>query len=427
MSISSSSLDNHRAYPIRFCLPSHLNRFDFSSLISIDNTELDGLDDLASPTGIIAELEAKLARLFKTPHLHITTNGATGANLAVLGHIASRHKQIVIQRDSHISLYRALVLHDIEPVYLPPLVDDNFIAELNENMGDSALWLTTPTYDGTGLRSETIKGYPYIHIDSALGSLLPVFGYHDYNEIADSITYSGHKGFPALTQTGFLASKNNMREALNIYNSTSPSYILLASIEKALGYIETGNTNWERLLGYRENIIKKCGVDADSIGSDYFNDPMKLTIKNVDGFRVYEELLRRGIVAENCGADFITLFFSILHQDCDIEHFIGSYDDIKLEHPELFETDKIKNIYMEPIVELSPYQAKRVSGRARDMELSRSVGHVSSSMIYLYPPGTPLIVPGERISKEVIDNIDVVKSRGHSIIGLKDSDRIDVL
>ncbi len=428
MGIYKASSDNHKQYPTRFCLPSHLNRLDLSSLINIDNTELDGLDDLANPTGIIAELEGKLARLFKTPHLHITTNGATGANLAALGHIAQNHDRITIQRDSHISLYRALALHDITPAYLPPLTDENFTEKLNKNTGNSALWLTTPIYDGTGLDREIIKGYSYIHIDSALGSLLPVFGYHDYTEIADSTTYSGHKGFPALTQTGFLAAKNNMREVLNIYNSTSPSYILLASIEKALEYIELdGKSHWERLSGYKERIIKECGIDAGSIRDSYFSDPMKLTIKNVDGFRLYDELLRRGIVVENCGADFITLFFSILHEDCDTEHFIRGYNDIKLKYPELFEMNYIENIYMEPIVELSPYQAKRMSGRGRAIELSHSAGQISNTMVYLYPPGTPLLMPGERITTDIIEYIDFVKSLDYNIIGLNEGDRVDVL
>jgi len=132
-------------------------------------------------------------------------------------------------------------------------------------------------------------------------------------------------------------------------------------------------------------------------------------------------------VVENCGVDFITLFFSILHEDCDIEHFIGSFNDIKLKHPNLFEMNRIKNIYMRPTVELSPYQAKKMSGRSKSMELKHSAGQVSSSMIYLYPPGTPLIMPGERITTDVIEYIYSAKSTNHTIVGLNDGDRIDVL
>jgi lysine decarboxylase len=424
MSIYQASANNHKLYPTRFCLPSHLNRLDFSSLIHIDNTELDGLDDLADPTGIIAELETKLAKLFKANNIHITTNGATGANLAALDRIAQNYNRITIQRDSHISLYRALMLHDIEPVYLPPLADENFIHELNKNTGNSALWLTTPTYDGTALRKETISKYPYIHIDSALGSLLPIFGYHDYNDIAGSVTYSGHKGFPALTQTGFLVTREKLssRNSLNTYNSTSPSYILLASIEKALEYIEKkGKHKWEKLASHREKILKECGVpNKTPDNTTYVADPTKLTITEIDGFGLYEALLSRGIVVENCGVDFITLFLSLLHTDEDIDRFIRNCNEVKREKPVLFNQteNKLYAKYINPVIKLTPYQAKKMVKSGKLLELHKSEGKISGSLVYLYPPGTPVLVPGEMITKEIIEHIKSAKSLGYNISGL---------
>ncbi len=424
MSIYKASATNHKLYPTRFCLPSHLNRLDFSQLINIDNTELDDLDDLADPTGIITELETKLAKLFKTNHLHITTNGATGANLAALDLIAKKYDRITIQRDSHISLYRALMLHDIEPVYLPPLTDENFTKELKKNEGKSALWLTTPTYDGTLLRKEAIIKYSYIHIDSALGSLLPIFDYHDYNDITNSVTYSGHKGFPALTQTGFLATKekSSSRNSLNTYNSTSPSYILLASIEKALEYIKKeGKHKWEKLASHREKILNGCGVpDEAPDNTTYVADPTKITITNIDGFGLYEALLSRGIVVENCGVDFITLFLSLLHTDEDIDRFIRNFNEVKREKPELFNKpgNKLYAKYINPVIKLTPYQAKKMVKSGKLLELHKSEGKISGSLVYLYPPGTPILMPGEMITEEIINYIKSAKSLGYNISGL---------
>lgn len=431
MSISSSSLDNYKLYPTRFCLPSHLNRLDVSSLFNTDNTELDGLDDLADPTGIIAELETKLAKLFKANNLHITTNGATGANLAALDTIAQNYDRVTIQRDSHISLYRALMLHDIEPVYLPPLADKDFAGALERNMGNSALWLTTPTYDGTLLRKEMISKYSYIHIDSALGSLLPIFSYYDYNDIADSATYSGHKGFPALTQTGFLTTRENIssRNSLNTYNSTSPSYILLASIELALNYLEQNKiSNLDRLSEYKAKILKGCGAcEKTPDNTRYVADPSKLTITGIDGFGLYDRLLSRGIVVENCGVDFVTLFLSLLHTDEDIDRFIKDFNEVKREKPELFEEqkNKISQKYINPVIKLTPYQAKKMVKSVKLLELHKSEGKISGSLVYLYPPGTPILVPGERITEEIIDHIILAKSLGYNVSGLnKDTEII---
>lgn len=424
MSIYKASANNHKLCPTRFCLPSHLNRLDFSSLLHIDNTELDGLDDLADPTGIIAKLEIKLAKLLKANNIYITTNGATGANLAALDLIAKNYDRITIQHDSHISLYRALMLHDIEPVYLPPLADENFIKELKKNAGNSALWLTTPIYDGTALHKEAISKYSYIHIDSALGSLFPIFGYHDYNDIADSVTYSGHKGFPALTQTGFLATRGKLssRNSLNTYNSTSPSYILLASIELALNYLEQNRTgNLDRLSEYRAKILKECGVtEKEPDNTTYVADPTKLTITGIDGFSLYEALLSRGIVVENCGVDFITLFLSLLHTDEDIDRFIRNFNDVKREKPELFNEpqNKLYAKYINPVIKLTPYQAKKMVKSGKLLELHKSEGKISGSLVYLYPPGTPVLVPGEMITKEIIEHIKSAKSLGYNISGL---------
>lgn len=249
-----------------FHMPGHKRNLDMlKSTVpyKIDITEIEGFDDLHHAEGILKEAQIRAARIYHADETHFLINGSTVGILSAIAGVTKKGDTILVARNCHKSVYHAIYMNELNPVYLYP--EFNHCAQLNTEVSVDdvrealdkypsirAVVIVSPTYDGVVSDVEAIaeavheKGIPLI-VDEAHGAH---FGFHPYfpqnanTRGADIVIHSLHKTLPALTQTallhinGSLASRKGVREYLRMLQSSSPSYVLMSSIDSCIDMLE---------------------------------------------------------------------------------------------------------------------------------------------------------------------------------------------
>ena len=233
-----------------------------------DITEIEGFDDLHHAEGILKEAQEQAAQVYRADETHFLVNGSTvGLLSAVLG-VTEREDTILVARNCHKSVYHAIDMKELHPVYLYPEFDsqaglntkvsaDDVEKALVENPKIRAVVIVSPTYDGVVSDVKAIsevvhkKGIPLI-VDEAHGAH---FGFHSYFpknsnfQGADIVIHSLHKTLPSLTQTallhmnGTLVNREAVRDYLHMLQSSSPSYLLMASIDSCVNLLKQEGAN----------------------------------------------------------------------------------------------------------------------------------------------------------------------------------------
>ena len=245
-----------------FHMPGHKRNGSITGVdlpYDIDITEISGFDDLHHPKGVLQEAEARAAEVYHAEETHYLVNGSTvGILSAVLG-CTRPGERVLMSRNCHKSVYNALYINNLRPVYLYPEIISEVGVNgpvsteevgrlLKANTDVRAVIITSPTYDGVIsdvreiVRLSHLYGIPVI-LDEAHGAH---FGFHPYfshngNELgADIVIHSLHKTLPSLTQTallhinGNIVNRENVRRYLHILQSSSPSYVLMASMDECI-------------------------------------------------------------------------------------------------------------------------------------------------------------------------------------------------
>ena len=223
----------------------------------IDITEIDEFDDLHHADGIIREAQERAARLYCADETHFLVNGSTVGILSAIMGVTDKQDQILVARNCHKSVYHAIYLNELKPVYVYPEYDektglngevrvDDITLLLDKNPNIKAVMIVSPTYDGVVSDVKKIAEVAHVHkipliVDEAHGAH---FGFHPYfpknaNENgADIVIHSVHKTLPSLTQTALLhinetsVNREKVRMYLHMLQSSSPSYVLMASIDE---------------------------------------------------------------------------------------------------------------------------------------------------------------------------------------------------
>ncbi len=433
-----------------------------------DITEIDGFDNLHCAKGIIKDAMDNAASFFETDRTWFLVNGSSCGILAAINAVTNIGEHIIIGRNCHKSVYNAIKIRNLQVDYLYPSYIEEYginggynwreLEKILENNNDvKAVLITSPTYEGVVSDIEKIACVCHRHdkvliVDEAHGAH---FGLSDrlpipaYKLGADIVIESTHKTLPAMTQTGLLhlcgnkVDEKKISEMLSVYQTSSPSYILMASIDKCICDIQNNcQQRYEKLTKVINKIKKKvnkcsnlCIICEELLNKEfvYDMDVTKLVIRinnNICTGKVLAEILRKkfGFEVEMESLNYILAITTISDRIEELERFADILVEIdskleniklveskngKLNNPKIFGTKLFKNER-----KFSIYEAD-----LRDMEsikLQQACGRIAGTMVYLYPPGIPILVPGEVISEKLINQVDEFIKANLNIVGLDD-------
>lgn len=451
---------------VSFDVPGHkqgkghqaLSDFFGKDTISIDYNSSKPLDNLTHPTGVINEAEILAAEAFGAKKAFFMIGGTTSAVQAMILSSTKRNEKIIMPRNVHKSAINALVINGAVPIYINPGVDKELGISLGMSIEDikiaikkhpdaKAILVNNPTYYGICSNLKEIVKLAHesgmlVLVDEAHGTH---FYFNDNLPIsameagADMAAVSVHKTGGALTQSSFLllgdgADDAYVRQIINLSQTTSGSYLLMASLDIARSNLAlNGKKIFDKVIEMtsyaREEINKIEGYRAfakEIINGDtvYDFDTTKLSIHTRDlglaGIEVYDILRDEyDIQIEFGDIGNVLAIVSVGDRDLEIERLIGSLSEIK----RLKSGSKIgipDHEYIDPIVALSPQEA--FYSDSEPLEIENSSGRVSSEFVMAYPPGIPILAPGEKITDEIIKYIIFAKEKGCKMTGTKDMD-----
>ncbi len=448
------------------------------SICKWDITEIEDFDNLHQPEGILLSLQSKAARLYGAEESFYLVNGSTGGILSAVSCALPVGGRILMGRNCHKSVYHAAYIRKLNISYLyPPLLEpfDIFDAVLPESIeealehetGIGAVLIVSPTYEGRISDVQAIaevvhrKGIPLI-VDEAHGAHLGLTSgtCNSCQAGADLVIHSVHKTLPALTQSallhvnGSLVNRSLLKRFLHIYQTSSPSYLLMASIDSALQYMEEeGNKAFERfqcLYGEMMQALKKCRYLSFLPMNDRKQDIGKLLISvkgsGYTGKQLYDILLHQyGLQLEMVSATYVLAMFTVSDREEAYQRMTDALLQIddemgkrgkknKLECKEIEEREEKeerekkereeregkeeKENYMKCGLALLPF-AEAWDRQMEKVPLEESIGRCAGEFVNLYPPGIPLLVPGERITKELYHSILEKFAQGLTVQGIE--------
>ncbi len=430
-------------YPLH--MPGHKRRLapspDLAPLTRWDMTEVPGVDDLHEAEGILADAMARTARLHGAARTWYLINGSTCGLLAGIRTFAKQGATILAARNCHKAVYHAAELGDLKVHWLTPPIDPEFGVygslsprqvqkALDEVPNAACLVLTSPTYEGVLSDIQTIaelchqKGVPLL-VDEAHGAHLGLFEGWPQSAVrlgADLVVQSAHKTLPSLTQTallhlgkGSLADPEEVERQLDIFETSSPSYPLLVSLDGCTGILREQGAElfrqWRQNLAQFSDAVRPLknlrvlchGEDRKNLHPDIFDfDPSKLAVSTAGTDFTgtgLAQVLRGEFGFETemaCGP--ITLAMTGASDDPEA---ILRFAKVLLE----LDARAGKGPILAPLVLPKPGKAAFSIGTAllkpaRDLPLADAAEQVSAEYIWAYPPGVPLIAPGEIVGPE---------------------------
>ncbi len=411
----------------------------------IDYTEVDGLDDLHEPEEMFRESMDRAKAFYGTNESYYLVNGSTSGIMAAISAVCSHGDQIIVGRNCHKSVYMAIELLGLDPVYVYPQTNKDTgivthielqkIKECVDNYPDAkAIMLVSPTYEGNVMDIKAIKeiaGEIPVIVDEAHGAHFPFWGEEfpqsALSQGADIVIQSLHKTMPALTQTALLhvcsdkVPLNKMKECLNYFQTTSPSYLFSASIDYAISYGIKHQKEFDAYGQWMKNFRKKLNEKLKFIELVEVDDPGKLVISTakctMTGQEIYDILLKDyRLQMEMVQEEYALAMTSICDSDESFDRLSEALVLIDQQVEGKEDQYLISGFPQNEIVAI-PYDAKR--WEAKSIALEKSEGETSVEYVYLYPPGIPLIVPGERISKACIEKIQEYHDKKLKIKGFE--------
>ncbi len=430
-------------YP--FHMPGHKRALD--GVYKIDMTEVEGVDDLHDPEGVIAAEQERLSKVYEVDKSFILVGGSTVGNLAAIYASLDEGDLILIPRNAHKSIYNGIILRHLRVGYIYPKIDEGGIysavtVEEIENAIDKegkpkAVVVISPTYEGFVSNIKDIADYCHskdiaLIVDAAHGAHL---GFHSAFPLqpakyADVTVVGLHKTLPALTQSAALhlqgprISASKIKAALDIFETSSPSYVLMESISKCIDVLENSTNIFE---DYVENLkdfysisgqLKYLELITDDIDK---KDMGKLVIStrktNITGVELAKILRNRyKLETEMSSFSYVLAMTSIMDTKEGFERLKKALIEID---EELGEGQiAVPYVNLKPIKRIEPWQAK--AGKMQDMMFYTATGRTSCDMVCLYPPATPVIVPGEEITEDAIKVIHQAKEAGIHVTGIKE-------
>lgn len=421
----------------------------FPDAFSVDITEIDGMDDLHHPGGIIKDEMRRCADIYGADESFFLVNGSSSGILAALCGATEYGDKVLLPVNVHLSVINALTLRGLKPVYMYPEKSDGGIfkavtvdavrEKLQEDPEIRAVFITSPTYEGVVSDIKAIskitemKNIPLI-VDEAHGAHFPFSNTFPDNACrlgADAVVNSTHKTLPTLTQTGLLhlnsdiINKERVKAFWNMLQTTSPSYVLMGSISAAFDYL-TSMKGKEDLKEYIDSLIslrERLKTKLKNLELFESDDISKIVILTGDGRKLYDALLEKFHIQPEMAAEgYVILMTSVSDPKKDLECLYSAL--VRLD--ESFKKASDSEVKPMPSkMKISPAEAFeiRYSGGSEPVDLQMAEGRTAAETVYIYPPGTPRIVAGEIYSSQIIRDIYQAKDKGYEVYGTYDSNR----
>ena len=390
-----------KTQPLRFHMPGHKGKGlpGWENLFSMDFTELPPTGNLYEPGGAIGEAEELWAKAFGMEECLLLTCGSTQGNRAALTLACPPQSILLVDRNCHRSVYHTMALLDLEPVFLMEKTPQAVEKSLKEHPEVKTVCITSPDYYGqlydvTGISEVCHRFGAKLVVDGAHGAHLPFLGIDHYRG-ADLVVCSAHKTLPALGQAALLFSGgcfggDDLRRAASIHGTSSPSYPIMASMDLARAWMESeeGKKRCELICArVREMREKFPSLQGENL------DPMRLTLRVKDGFRVQRALHEAGIWPEMADSGHVVFILTGSDSEADLNRLEQVLEQLDLEPDE-----QSYPLPPAPQVVVRPRQA--LFAQTETWPLLQCEGRISAEQIAPYPPGVPVIAPGEVISKK---------------------------
>ena len=424
--------------------------------VSIDVNSMKPLDNLCHPVSVIHEAEMLAADAFGAAHAFLMVGGTTSSVQSMVLSTCKRGDKIILPRNVHRSVINALVLCGAIPVYVNPEVDhrlgislgmqrEQVAKAIEENPDAVAVLVNNPTYYGicSDLRAIVKMAHDagmYCLADEAhgthfyFGENMPVSA---MEAGADMSAVSMHKSGGSLTQSSLLLIGKNMnvghvRQIINLTQTTSGSYLLMSSLDISRRNLALrGKEVFAQVMKMAEYAREEInaiggyyayGKELINGNSVYDFDPVKLSVHTRDiglaGIEVYDYLRDEyDIQIEFGDIGNILAYLSIGDRFQEVERLVSALAEIRRR----FRKDKsglLSQEYIDPEVVKSPQEAFYADKKS--MLLKESAGYVCSEFVMCYPPGIPILAPGERITSEILDYIEYARVKGCSLTGPED-------
>lgn len=414
--------DALRAYagrePVRFHMPGHKGKSlplaELKWLAPIDVTELPGTGNLYEPGEPFDSAQALWAERFGFDQCQFLTGGSTQGVHTGLALCCKPGDRVLMDRGCHRSAFNALALLDLEPVWIerPWLERENLtgpispetVGKLLEQHPDiKTVCITSPTYAGVLSDVGAISRIVHAHggrlfVDGAHGAHLPFLGLTPF-EGADAVVVSAHKTLPAMGQTALLFASgfepDRVRQMASVYGSSSPSYPMMASMDAARDWMEQWGIE---KYGHTARQVAELREKFPSLGraSGLSLDPTRLVLKAKDGHGFAHNLEQRGIFPEMADGGHVVLICTCHDDDVTFRWLEKALDGLR---PRMGDCPPLPAPPL-PAAALSPRQA--LFAPSEHIPLKQAAGRVSACQIAPYPPGVPVVAPGETIEKKYL-------------------------
>ena len=431
------------------------------NLYKMDTTEIIETDNLHSPEGIIKDSQERASKIFRSEKSYYLVNGSTCGIQAAILSTCSPGEKILVNRDCHQSAINAFILGDINPIYIKGSIcedtytikgvnEQDVLDAIDNNSDIKVLMLTYPSYYGMVFDLEKICTYAHekgivVIVDEAHGAHLGLSDKLPKSALeqgADIVIQSIHKTLPSFTQSsiihvqGDLIDKKNLERFLKIVQSSSPSYVMMASLEIAIDiYDRYGKDLMQGLLSNIDDFEKDLSeINGVKVLKGHDKTKVFVSLKDlgINGYDLEETLrYKYNIQVELSNYYGVLLICTIGNEKDDFDQFLCAIKSIvedlsgdknnDLDKSEDNVTKLMKLNYPDLIPQkiISPREAFYSDKKA--VLLKESIRKISGEYIIPYPPGISLTSPGEIITQEVIDYILACKQYGMHVSGLKDS------
>ncbi len=420
----------------------------------LDITEVDPLDNLHHPEGIIKEAQERLAKLYNVKKAYFLVNGTTGGNLAAIFSCFNEGDEVIVERNCHRSIYNALIMRKLKVhyikgssasimkensgVFLPP--DEESILEAVESYKNAkGIILTYPNYFGISYKLHRVmeklkENKLKIIVDEAHGAHYGACNRLPENiaSLVDITITSAHKTLPALTGGSYLLS-NIKDSSLDFYVSafmtTSPSYLIMASLDYARFYLETfGEEDYSNLIDIAEDMKVKINslnkvkvLKREDLPLGYEVDLSRYVLvlpMGYSGSKLQDYLREKHIQCEMCFHDGVVLILSPWEALEGLEVLYKVLEEMDME---ILKTEDVKVKYSGRLLEKEFEPFEVFTCKDEEIDYKDSLGRVLKEAIVPYPPGIPIGCPGEKVDMELIEEIHDYIKEDITVLGMNNN------
>ncbi len=425
-------------------------------LYKFDVTVFDEVDSLHDPVGPIKKAEELMAEAYGVKHSLFLVNGTSVGNIAMFLSACDPGDSIIVSRSSHKSIMGGIILSGVWPIWLQPTIDQNLDIIFNSTYEEikqalemypeaRAVFLTSPTYNGVATEVKKIADLCHrkgkiLLVDEAHGPHLKFNDKLPMSAVdagADLCVQSTHKILSALSQGSVLHHNsklvdiNRVKKIVSMLQTTSPQYLTLASIDLARRQaVLHGKEMFDKVIEAAEWARKeinekipnmRCLTKADIKDRNFDLDLTKLTINvtktGLSGYEVDSILAKEYNIQVDCSDTFNLIAIMGIGSDMeDVQKLVSALKEISKKYKGTQKNWILKIPSLATEMVMTPREVF-LSHDIKKIPLAKSVGHVSAQVLTPYPPGIPVVIPGERISKEICDYLVEMASKGIRISG----------